>query len=248
MIKEKWSSMNKLRKRAFAVTLATAVASTSFNIGSIAVNAGTSARGRVIVAFEELPEDIAEQTLPIGGSRSDLNFPEELDVVLYSEDKEERPTEEEGSAGVERLEEDTSNDGQYGDLYGIDEEEQSTDSGSDTGNTENASDTGSGSDEGASDSGSTQDNGASDTGSTQDNGASDTGSTQEEEQSAAPDEGGDAGQDSGASDGAGSDDTGADDSGSDEGSGDEGSTSGDAGNASTDLVSAAIDGIRNTFA
>lgn len=52
------------------------------------MNAGTSARGRVIVAFEELPEDVAEQTLPIGGKKSDLNLPEELDVLLYSEDAE----------------------------------------------------------------------------------------------------------------------------------------------------------------
>ena len=88
MFRDRFSRMNKFRKRAFAVALATAVASTSFNIGSIAVNAGTSARGRVIVAFEELPEDVAEQTLPIGGKKSDLNLPEELDVLLYSEDAE----------------------------------------------------------------------------------------------------------------------------------------------------------------
>ena len=53
----RWSRMNKGRKRAFAIALATAVASTTLNVGSIAANAGTSARGRVIVAFEELPED-----------------------------------------------------------------------------------------------------------------------------------------------------------------------------------------------
>ena len=88
MFRDRFSRMNKFRKRAFAVALATAVASTSFNIGSIAANAGTSARGRVIVAFEELPEDVAEQTLPIGGKKSDLNLPEELDVLLYSEDAE----------------------------------------------------------------------------------------------------------------------------------------------------------------
>ena len=86
MIRNRWTRMNKIRKRAFAVTLATAVVSTSLNIGSIAANAGTSARGRVIVAFEELPEDIADQTLPIGGSKSDINFPEDLEVLLYSED------------------------------------------------------------------------------------------------------------------------------------------------------------------
>ena len=88
MFRDRFSRMNKFRKRAFAVALATAVASTSFNIGSIAANAGTSARGRVIVAFEELPGDIGEQTLPIGGKKTDLNLPEELDVLLYSEEAE----------------------------------------------------------------------------------------------------------------------------------------------------------------
>ena len=88
MFRDRFSRMNKFRKRAFAVALATAVASTSFNIGSIAANAGTSARGRVIVAFEELPGDIVEQTLPIGGKKTDLNLPEELDVLLYSEEAE----------------------------------------------------------------------------------------------------------------------------------------------------------------
>lgn len=88
MIRDRFSRMNKFRKRAFAVALATAVASTSFNIGSLAANAGTSARGRVIVAFEELPGDIVEQTLPIGGKKTDLNLPEELDVLLYSEEAE----------------------------------------------------------------------------------------------------------------------------------------------------------------
>ena len=88
MIKKRYASMNKFRKRAFAAALATAVASTSFNIGSLAVNAGTSARGRVIVEFEELPEDIADQTLPIGGKKSDINFPENLEVLLYSEEAE----------------------------------------------------------------------------------------------------------------------------------------------------------------
>jgi hypothetical protein len=84
----RWSRMNKGRKRAFAIALATAVASTTLNVGSIAANAGTSARGRVIVAFEDLPEDVAEQTLPVGGKKSDINFPEELEVLLYNDDVE----------------------------------------------------------------------------------------------------------------------------------------------------------------
>ena len=60
--------MNKFRKRTFAVALTTAILSTSINVGSIAVNAGTSARGRVIVAFEDLPDEIAYQTVPLNFS------------------------------------------------------------------------------------------------------------------------------------------------------------------------------------
>ena len=95
MIRNRLSRMNKFRKRAFAAALATAVVSTSLNIGSIAASAGTSARGRVIVAFDELPEDVADQTLPIGGKKSDINFPDELNVLLYSEDADREEQEDE---------------------------------------------------------------------------------------------------------------------------------------------------------
>ena len=84
MFKNRWNRMNKFRKRTFAIALSTAIVSTSLNIGSIAANAGTSARGRVIVAFEDLPDEIAYQTVPIGGSRVDVTFPTELNVLLLS--------------------------------------------------------------------------------------------------------------------------------------------------------------------
>ena len=58
MFKEQFSKMSAFRKRAFAVALSAAVVSTSFNVGAYAVEGGSSANGRVITAFEELPEDI----------------------------------------------------------------------------------------------------------------------------------------------------------------------------------------------
>lgn len=115
MIKQRWNEMTKFRKRVFALTLATAVVSTSFNVGSFVVNAGTSARGRVIVGFEELPEDIANQTIPIGAKKNDINFPDELEVVLYSEEDESEETtrerkeeKEEATEHVEKLKEETA--------------------------------------------------------------------------------------------------------------------------------------------
>ena len=108
MIKQRWNAMNKYKKRCFAVALATAVVSTSFNIGSFAANAGTSARGRVIVGYEELPEEIADQKLPIGSTKDDISFPKDLEVVLYSEEEEEtEERSEEASEGVRKLDDES---------------------------------------------------------------------------------------------------------------------------------------------
>lgn len=104
MFKDRWNSMNSFRRRVFAVSLAAAVATTTLNVGSLAVEASNNVRGREIVAFEALPEDVADQKLPIGGKKSDLNLPDELDVLLYTEEAEE----EESSEGVQKLEEDTT--------------------------------------------------------------------------------------------------------------------------------------------
>ena len=168
----RWSRMNKGRKRAFAIALATAVASTTLNVGSIAANAGTSARGRVIVAFEELPEEIAEQTLPIGSRKSDIDFPEELDVLLYSDDPDaddrirprerateeateeateatdesvERPTEQQGSDGTTDGGAATDEGTSTDAAGGSDAGSGSTDAGSGTTDQGSSTDTGSGS-------------------------------------------------------------------------------------------------------
>ncbi|MBQ9550434.1 MAG: hypothetical protein IJU87_06445, partial [Lachnospiraceae bacterium] len=59
--------------------------STSISISRFAVSADTDETERVITSFEELSKEIAYQTVPVGGSEKDIKFPEELNVVLYSE-------------------------------------------------------------------------------------------------------------------------------------------------------------------
>ncbi len=95
MLKKKWNSLSSLRKKAFTVTLATAVVSSTLNIGSYVVSADSSMEGRYITAFEELPDDVAYQFIPVGAPESDIYFPDELNVTLYSEEaEEEEPSEE----------------------------------------------------------------------------------------------------------------------------------------------------------
>ncbi len=93
MLKEQFLRMNKTRKRLFAGAMSLALISTSLNIGTFAVEAGSDKEGRYITAFEELPEDIRYQYLPIGAEEFEINFPDELNVTIYSE-KEEEETDE----------------------------------------------------------------------------------------------------------------------------------------------------------
>ncbi len=110
MFKEQFSKMSAFRKRAFAVALSAAVVSTSFNVGAYAVEGGSSANGRVITAFEELPEDILYQNLPVGAKESDINFPKELNITLYSdtEEKTEEQPEDSGDIVIEEPEQENT--------------------------------------------------------------------------------------------------------------------------------------------
>ncbi|MCR4589936.1 MAG: hypothetical protein K5668_03885, partial [Lachnospiraceae bacterium] len=108
MIKSKWKKLSSIRKKAFAVTLATAVVSTTLNIGSFVVNADTSARGRIITAFEELTDDIAYQELPVGSKLKDIKFPEDLRVTLYSEESGRADDTEESTESSEEASEESS--------------------------------------------------------------------------------------------------------------------------------------------
>ncbi len=84
MLKGRWNRMNAHRKKVFAAGLAVAVACTSFNVASFAVNAEGSKDPGVITAFEELEDDVAYQYLPVGAHESDIEFPIDLKVKVYS--------------------------------------------------------------------------------------------------------------------------------------------------------------------
>ena len=121
MVKNRFTRMSRARKSAFALTLAVAVAGTSFNVASIATEASNSREGRVITSFEELPEDIAHQYLPVGAVYSDIEFPEELGIYLYST----KDTEKEGKK--DRKEERPSKKKDKEEKEGEDKEESSED-------------------------------------------------------------------------------------------------------------------------
>ena len=96
MLKGRWDRMNAHRKKVFAAGLAVAVACTSFNVASFAVNAEGSKDPGVITAFEELEDDVAYQYLPVGAHESDIEFPIDLKVKVYSpKEKPEEPVPEE---------------------------------------------------------------------------------------------------------------------------------------------------------
>lgn len=238
MIKQRWNAMNKYKKRCFAVALATAVVSTSFNIGSFAANAGTSARGRVIVGYEELPEEIADQKLPIGSTKDDISFPKDLEVVLYSEEEEEtEERSEEPSEGVRKLDDEGETE------KGSEPSEEASETVSiETGGETPAESTTEEAAPEKSNEGSEETPGNSEP--APESGAGEEGSASEEggssEDSAAPEEG------SGSNSGESSEK----ESGSHEKEGGEGGEShegGSARNGAAGLVSAAADGIRNTF-
>ncbi|MCR4908730.1 MAG: glutamate-rich protein 5, partial [Lachnospiraceae bacterium] len=83
-------NLSVARKRLLAGITGLALISTSIGLGNIIVTANNSAEGRVITAFEELPEETAFQVLPLGASEKDINFPSELNITLYAGEEEEK--------------------------------------------------------------------------------------------------------------------------------------------------------------
>ncbi len=140
MFKKKWNKLSSFRKKAFAAALSAAVISSTLNIGGYVVNAGTSVNGRVIASFEELPEDVEYQYLPVGSTRRDIVFPEELKVILYSDEDEvagetgndlrEKRKDEEASEEQKERKEEASGEQEEGineEAPGEEEREESTD-------------------------------------------------------------------------------------------------------------------------
>ena len=114
MLKEQFLKMNKTRKRLFAGALSVALISTSLNIGTYVAEGADDKNGKVITAFEELPENIAYQYLPIGSEEFEIEFPDELNVTIYSnkgeeeEEKEEKEEEKEEEESRETEEQESS--------------------------------------------------------------------------------------------------------------------------------------------
>ena len=109
MLKEQCTKMNRTRKRLFAGALSVALISTSLNIGTYVAEGADDKNGKYITAFEELPEDVLYQYLPIGSEEFDIEFPDELNVTIYSDREEDKEKSEEKEDTDES--EDTSDDG-----------------------------------------------------------------------------------------------------------------------------------------
>ena len=71
-----------LRKRLLVMGLTVAMVGNTIDFSSLSVSAKTETGESTIVSFEKLSKDIAEQTLPIGASESDINFPDSLTVTV----------------------------------------------------------------------------------------------------------------------------------------------------------------------
>lgn len=71
-----------LRKRLLVMGLTVAMVGNTIDFSSLSVSAKTETGKATIVSFEKLSKDIAEQTLPIGASESDINFPDSLTVTV----------------------------------------------------------------------------------------------------------------------------------------------------------------------
>lgn len=71
-----------LRKRLLVMGLTVAMVGNTIDFSSLSVSAKTETGETTIVSFEKLSKDIAEQTLPIGASESDINFPDSLTVTV----------------------------------------------------------------------------------------------------------------------------------------------------------------------
>ena len=81
-MKNIFRGLSKIRKRAFAVALASTIVTGSLGVGSLFVNADDA--GRRIIDFEPLPDSVAWQYLPEGSDESDIEFPDSLAVTLFT--------------------------------------------------------------------------------------------------------------------------------------------------------------------
>ena len=110
MIVERFRSLGKGLKRVCAGLLITSVACTATGIGTIFVEADDIRTEQTleIADFQELPEDIAYQELPVGSYESDIEFPTSLVVTVRTIERE-IVTEDSSEVRIEGGDEDSDN-------------------------------------------------------------------------------------------------------------------------------------------
>ncbi len=133
----KFKDLTKNGKR-LVVGLVTASLICTGTGGTMLVSGSTDKTGRAITAFDELDEEIAYQTVKVGGSEEDIVFPEELSCTLYSfEENEDEESVSDTDGGLEVMEpvedenseeatESSNNSGEEENTEGENTEEQNT--------------------------------------------------------------------------------------------------------------------------
>ena len=140
----------ELRKRILVMGLTVAMVANTVDLSALSVSAKTdeSETGKTtIVSFEELSNDITEQTLPIGALESDIKFPTSLTVTVEKTtqaDEKEADDEEDASETGDTEKDDAQKDDSNGDTASSDDKkdtESSDEKDGDSGNAD-ASETG----------------------------------------------------------------------------------------------------------
>ncbi len=128
----------ELGKRLLVVGLTVAMVGNTIDFSSLSVMAKTETVDTTIVSFEKLSKDITEQTLPIGASESDINFPDSLTVTVEKTVQVETDKEVPKDVETETAETETNSEEQNETQKNEESSEEDTTSSNDKDNAENA--------------------------------------------------------------------------------------------------------------
>ncbi len=130
----------ELGKRLLVVGLTVAMVGNTIDFSSLSVMAKTETVDTTIVSFEKLSKDITEQTLPIGASESDINFPDSLTVTVEKSVQIENDEEPPKDTETETAKTETNSEEQNETQKNEESREEDTTSSNDKDNTENSKD------------------------------------------------------------------------------------------------------------
>ena len=130
----------ELGKRLLVVGLTVAMVGNTIDFSSLSVMAKTETTDTTIVSFEKLSKDITEQTLPIGASESDINFPGSLTVTVEKTVQIENDEEPPKDIETETAETETDSEEQNETQKNEESSEEDTTSSNDKDNTETSKD------------------------------------------------------------------------------------------------------------